>query len=807
MIGTSLSHYRILEKLGEGGMGVVYKAEDVVLGRLVALKILLPDHTADPHRLARFRQEAKTASSLSHPHICTIHEVDEADGVYFIAMEFVDGDSLRGEIAAHGMELHRLLRLATEVAEALSKAHEQGITHRDIKPENILVSRDGYAKIADFGLSKLRDPAADSELTTSRLVTAPGTVLGTALYMSPEQAQGRPLDGRSDIFSFGLVLYEMATGRVAFERATALDTMHGIVHDPLPQDPLTAAVSPELAAIVEKATRKDPDDRYQSARDMAVDLRRLQRDSAAVARRLGARPTGRRGLNALSVAVVGLTLLAAAGTLWMQRFASPSETSTSPPDILAGKARLVVLPFENLTRQPSDDWLAGGFSDSLTFGLQNVNALILVTRERISELYREYGVEEARTLDPGLVQKLTRLLQVRYYVYGSYQKVGDEIKVVAKLVEAGSGTIRAQESATDHFTNILKLEDELARRLAASLELRALVADTRTNTSSVAAYQALTEGRTLYAAVQYKEALSKFQQAVHLDQTYAQGWALLAKTFARSTRASDFSGGFDLGEYRRQALAAARRAVELDSALPDAHVALALAYLVNRQVVFLRGAARRAIELNPREAEPYSLLGDSYMATIQWGCSYDRNPALAEEYFRTAQRVDPGSAGAYYALIAHLFRMGQVKEALNVVEEGLRAVPEHVRLREVRLLLLVALNRLDEAERELPSPVRQGLRSVNEFELAGFLDLKRGRVEAGSRNLDRALSLAPTPIIELDAAYFYFECGHFDRGVIHLDRALRQEPACASWVADMPQFVGFVAHPAVRSLLTRYGVR
>jgi serine/threonine protein kinase len=352
MIGRSLSHYRIIDKLGEGGMGVVYRAEDTVLGRQVALKLLPGDLTRDPDRVARFRREARTASSLNHPYVCTVYEVGEAEGVYYIASELVDGGSLRELLSEGGLELVRLLRFATQIAEGLSKAHEAGIVHRDVKPENILLSRDGFAKLADFGLAKLLSGADEGQTTRTSLATLPGSVLGTARYMSPEQARGFAADQRSDIFSFGLVLYEMAAGRPAYGQSTSLATIHAIIYDPLPGEPL-AGCPADLVAVIRKATEKEPGERYQSAADLAVDLRRIRRglDSGGAD---APAPRRHRRWSVLAAVVLSVILVAAGwavATLFQLR-----RPSANAPAMSAASAptRMAVLPFENLSRADDD---------------------------------------------------------------------------------------------------------------------------------------------------------------------------------------------------------------------------------------------------------------------------------------------------------------------------------------------------------------------------------------------------------------------------------------------------------------------
>jgi TolB-like protein len=811
MIGTILSHYRILEKLGEGGMGVVYKAEDVPLRRAVALKILPTEHSADQEALARFHKEARAASTTNHPHICTIYEVGESDGIHFIAMEFVDGHSLRQEIGPGGIELRRLLQLAAQVAEGLGKAHELGIIHRDVKPENILVSRDGYAKIADFGVAKLRPTVTDSLATSSQIATRAGMVVGSARYMSPEQSLGRPVDSRSDIFSLGLVLYEMATGQAAFERATGIDTLHAIVHDTVPQARLVGTGRPDLNVIIEKATAKDPEDRYQSIRDLALDLRRILRDIETGQRAAVVAPRASSlrwpvFFGALAVALLAVFLMRWGGLAEHLRLGSEAPVAPAAAgDPAAGKTRLVVLPFENLTRQPADDWISAALSDSITFGLENVSSLILVNREGISEVYRQESVQAAAPLDRQVVRKLTSLLAVGYYVHGGYQKIGEDIRVLARLVDARAGEIKAQERVTDRFDYILKLEDELARRLATKLEGGAsATTSTRDHTSSLEAYQVVTEARGAYAVSNYPEAIQQLERTVALDPQYADAWALLAKSYARVTSAASFASG-SISELTAKAIGAARRAVQLSPASYDAHLALALAHRSAEQAQPWRDEARKALELNPRIAEGYGLLADAYSMNPNWGCVRDRDATVAQEYYRKALQIDPRSSAAYNNLAAHLSWTGSAEEALDVADEGLQVQPKSPVLHRARLRALVALRRVAEDDRSVDVLRKRQTLSALERITLGAVDLQLGRSEVARHAFEQAINQAPLSVNELLVAVYYLESGLPDQAARHLQRTFEREPGCAVFVTNSRVFAPFLKSPAVHAVLGRYG--
>jgi len=661
--GTRLGPYEIVSPIGAGGMGEVYRARDPRLDRDVAVKVLPEAVAGDPEALARFEREAKSVAALSHPNILAIHDVGREGGISFAVTELLEGESLADRISGSKLAWRKAAEIGVAIADGLSAAHSRGVVHRDLKPANLFLTSDGRVKILDFGLARVTLPAgAETSAPTAAGETRPGTVMGTVGYMSPEQVRGLPADARSDIFSFGCVLYEMVTGRRAFARETAAETLTAILREEAP--PLSTPAQgapPELERIIAHCLEKNPEERFQSARDLSFNLRAAVASSEVTRPApLPVRPRPRRAV--WLGGGIGVVVLIVAGLLLLQRRGARPGAAGDAAAVAPRIASLAVLPLENLSRDPEQEYFADGMTEALITDLAKIQALRVISRTSVMQY------KAAKKPLPQIAKELG----VDAVIEGSVMRAGDRVRITAQLIEAATDRHLWAESYERDLRDVFALQSDVAQAIAREIRVT-LSPEEKTRLASSrpvnpAAHEAYLKGRywqLKFSEEGFRKGVEFYERAVELDPGYALAWAGIAEAYG---------GVADLflssSEAFSKARPAAEKALQLDESLAEAHTSLGLI-----KAYFdwdWRGAETelaRAIELNPSSAWARDWYG-WFLATLG---RFDEGISQLER----ARALDPLSPGINADLgMAHVLK-GDYGRATVQIDRALALDPAY----------------------------------------------------------------------------------------------------------------------------------
>jgi eukaryotic-like serine/threonine-protein kinase len=822
--GTKLGRYEIRSKIGEGGMGEVYLARDTKLDRKVALKVLPAEVAADRSRMSRFVQEAKAASALNHPNILTIYEIDEADSVQFIATEFIDGETLRERIRSGPLSVNDVLDIGAQIAGALSAAHAASIVHRDIKPENIMLRQDGIAKILDFGLAKLTERVMpdliDTEAPTT-FKTLPGTVVGTTIYMSPEQARGIPVDARTDVFSLGIVLYEMVAGCLPFAGSTSTEIVASLLDEKEPQPLARYArkVPAELERIVAKALRKDREQRYQTSKDLWLDLQSLKQqlefetklERSTLPELKSPRPvvpeahpietisqksapstsstqpvisalTMSRKVVFLPAAAVLILGLTAAVYFY---FAGHQQTTISS---------IAVLPFVNASADADTEYLSDGITESLINSLSQLPNIKMIASSSVFS----YKGKEINA------QAIGRELGVQAILTGRVVQHGDNLSISAELVDVQNNSHLWGEQYNRKLADLLTIQSEISLEISRKLRLRLAGEDqkrvTKHYTENTEAYQLYLKGRYYWnkrTAEGIKKAVAQFQQAIDNDPNYALAYAGLADSYL----AMQGTAGAPASELLPKAKAATLRALQIDDSLAEAHATLAQIYAQSWQWEEAEEEYRRAIQLNSN----YPTAHQRYSVQLTRRGRLDE--AMAEA--KRAHELDPLSPIIAANVARAYILVGDLEAAIANANNSIELDPNFAQTHETLALAYQKQGRHDEAIVEAKKAVELSGRAGRQLGVLGYcyaVAKKRSEALMILRELEE--KYAGRESTAADLAGVYAGLGDKDQAFAWLEKDFQDRSGTLSF-----QITGFAILDTLRSdaryadLLRRMGLR
>jgi serine/threonine protein kinase/tetratricopeptide (TPR) repeat protein len=751
MIGQTISHYKILEKLGEGGMGVVYKAEDTRLGRIVALKFPPSDRLESAEDVERFNREARAVSALNDPHIATLYELDEADGQKFIVFEYVPGGTLKTfakEIhdAGHSLSVEQVVDFGIQIAGGLAHAHENGIIHRDLKPDNLLLTDKGQVKITDFGLAKLR---GSPELTKS------GSTLGTVSYMSPEQTRGEELDARSDLFSLGVILYQLATGQLPFRGEHDMAVAYSIVtEEPIAPKILRPDLPDELADLITRCLEKDREQRIGSAKGLSEALNALF--PKEVTGKKTTRPDSRRARWAVLgvIAVVAIAAIAVIQLVPRQPPAPSDETW------------IAVLPFENLSADPDNEYFSDGITEDIITQLQKIAGLRVISRtstmryKDTNKSLREIGEE----------------LGVDAILDGSVRRVGGQVRIISRLIDARSDEHLWAETYDRELEDIFKIQSDVAEQIARALEVKLTRNEKdriRTEpTRDMAAYDAYLRGREYYYKFRKEDneaAIVMFKKALEIDPEYALAHAGLADAYAQRVVRFDFAKG-----WLDSALVAANKAIELNSELAEAHKALGVMYEVEGRLSEAREAITKALEYNPNLVVAVGNLG--------WNSLSSGRADEAIHLFNKSIRLGYEGASLAEAFgglgIAYLI-LDDLETARKYFEKALEISPYEIFSNTGQMWLEMTEQRYDEARDRILRLTMLTPDHPSLLQWLGMVEIKEGNLSEARQHLAKAVELyedrwsilGGLHDCQVQLAYVLWQLGEIEAANVLLDEA------------------------------------